>query len=200
MTSKKYIILPMFFLVVVILLTACSSNKEPASLAIKSAEDAFNAIKGEAVMYIPDQAKSVEGAINAAKASFEKGNFDEALNTAKAIPEKVQALNAAVAVRKAELKKSWEEISGGMPQMIEAIKSKLDILKASKRLPKSLDNAKLEQAEMHYIVAAMSWDEASKTYPGGNLADAVQKAKTAKDEAMEAMKILEIQAPEAAAK
>jgi hypothetical protein len=200
MTSKKYIILPMFFLVIVILLAACSSSKEPATAAIKAAEDSFAAARSEAVKYVPDQAKSVEDAIKAAKASFEKGNFDEALNAANAIPEKVKEMNASVAVRKENLTRNWAEITGGVPEMLEAIKSRLETVKASKRLPKSLDKAKLEQAEMHYEVAATMWDEAQRLYSEGNVNDVIAVAKIAKEESLEAMKILDMQAPEAATK
>jgi hypothetical protein len=144
--------------------------------------------------------KSVEDAIKAAKASFEKGNFDEALNTAKAVPDKVKEMNAAVAARKENLAKNWAEISGGVPEMLEAIKSRLDTLKAGKRLPKSMDKAKLERAEKHYELAATIWDVAKSFFSEGNITDATAMAESAKEDAVEAMKLLDMQAPEAATK
>src|SRR5512137_859080 len=103
MKSKKCLV-PVLFIVISMFMVACvPANKEPASEAIKAAEGAFNAVKGEAMKYVPDQAKSVEDAIVIAKASFDKGNFDTALETAKAIPEKVKGLTAAIAAKKAEL-------------------------------------------------------------------------------------------------
>lgn len=197
MTSRKYM-LPILFVVISLFLIACvPANKEPASEAIKAAEGAFNAVKGEAVKYIPDQANSVEDAIKIAKASFDKGNFDAALDTAKAIPEKVKELTAAVAAKKGELTKSWEEISGGMPGMLDAIKDKLDILSASKKLPRTLDKAKLEGAKADYEAAAKMWDEAKSTFSGGNMADAIAKAKTVKEKAMEVLNNLGMQLQEA---
>lgn len=178
-------------------LTACGAKKESANAAIKAAEDAFNTVKSEAAQYVPDQAKSVEDAIQAAKASFDKGNFDEALNTAKAIPEKVKEISAAVASRKAEITKKWAEIAVGMPEMLDAIKSRLDMLKASKRLPKSLDKDKLELAETRYETAAIMWDEAKRLYSGGNMADVIPLVTAAKEDAMKAMEVLEMPAPEA---
>jgi hypothetical protein len=199
MTSKKYLLFALVA-VTILFLAACSSNKEPATVAIKAAEDAFSAAKSEAVQFVPDQAKSVEDAIKAAKASFEKGNFDEALNTAKAIPDKVKEMNAAVAARKENLAKNWAEISGGVPEMLEAIKSRLDTLKSSKRLPRSLDKARLEEAEMLYEVASMMWDEAKKAFSGGNPADVIPLATAAKEDAVKAMELLELQMPVAATK
>ena len=200
MTSKKYM-LPTLFIVLILFLAACgSSNKEPATAAIKAAEAAFTASRGEAEKFVPDQAKSVEDTIKIAKASFEKGKFDDALNIAMAAQEKVKEMNAAVAARKANLAKNWEEITGGVPEMLDAIKSRLDTLKASKRLPKSLDKDKLEGAEKHYEIAATIWDVAKSFFSEGNIADAIAMAESAKEDAVEAMKFLEMQAPEAPTK
>jgi hypothetical protein len=195
--SKKYI-LPILSVIVSLILVACvPANKEPASEAIKAAEGAFNTVKNEAVKYIPDQAKGVEDAIKAAKENFDKGNFDTALETAKAIPEKVMVLTTAVAIKKAELTKSWEEISGEVSGMLDVINERLDTLSASKRLPKTLNKAKLEDAKTDYEAAAKMWDEAKSTFSGGNMVDAIAKAKTVKEKAMEVMNNLGMQAPEA---
>jgi hypothetical protein len=200
MTSKKYIILPTIILVLVILLAACSSNKEPAAAAIKTAEDAFKASRIEAEKFVPDQVKSVEDAIKAAKASFEKGNFDEALTTAKAIPDKVKEMNASVAARKENLAKNWAELSGGVQEMLDAIKSRLDSLRTVKKPPKPSDKARIQEAEEHYGIAVMMWDEAKMYYAAGNTTDVADVSGIAKDEALQAMKLLDMQAPEAAKK
>jgi hypothetical protein len=199
MTSKKYI-LPSLFLVLILFLAACgSSNKEPATAAIKAAEDAFAASRSEAEKFVPDQVKGVEDAIKVAKASVEKGKYDDALNIAKAIPEKVKEMNTAVAARKENLAKNWAEITGGVPEMLEAIKNRLDTLKAGK-LPKSMDKARLEEAEMLYEAASIMWDEANKAFSGGNPADVMSLATAAKEDAVKAMELLELQMPAAATK
>ena len=199
MKSKKYLI-PILFVVIGLFLAACGSgNKEPATAAIKVAEESWNAVKGEVVKYIPDQAKSVDDAIKAAKENFDKGNFDAALESAKVIPDRVKALTAAAAAKKAELAKSWEEMSGGLPKMLEAIKSRLDILSASKKLPENLDKAKLEGAKGGYEAATKMWDEAKAAFAGGNLTDAMAKGNTVKEKAVEVMTTLGMQVPAAAA-
>ncbi|MCE5262205.1 MAG: hypothetical protein LLG97_01585 [Deltaproteobacteria bacterium] len=199
MKSKKYLL---FTLVAAIclFLTACTSSKEPATAAIKAAEDALAASRAEAVKFVPDQVKSVEDAIKAAKASFEKGNFDEALNTAKTIPDKVKEINAAVAARKENLAKNWADISGGIPGMLEAIRSRLDTLKAGRSLPRTLDKSKLESAEKHYEIAVTVWDVAKSFFSEGKLADAIAMAESAKEDAVKAMELLELQMPAAATK
>lgn len=199
MKSKKYLI-PILFVVIGLFLVACAaSSKEPAAAAIKVAEESWNAVKGEVVKYIPDQAKGVEDAIKGAKENFDKGNFDAALAAAKAIPDKVKELTAAAVAKKAELAKSWEEMSGGLPKMLEAIKSRLDILSVSKKLPENLDKAKLEGAKGGYEAATKMWDDAKAAFAGGNLDDAMAKGKTVKEKAVEVMTALGMQVPAAAA-
>lgn len=199
MKSKKYWI-PILFVVIGLFLVSCGSgNKEAAGVAIKAAEDSYNAVKGDVLKYIPDQAKGVEDAIKGAKENFDKGNFDAALNAAKPIPDKVKELTTAVAAKKAELGKSWEEMSGGLPKMLEVIKSRLDILSASKKLPENMDKAKLDGAKDGYEAATKMWDEAKAAFAGGNVADAVTKAKTVKERAVEVMTTLGMQVPAAAA-
>jgi len=197
MKSKKRLV-SVLFVVISLLVVACvPANKEPAAAAIKAAEDAFNSVKVELVKYVPDQTKGVEDAIKAAKENYDKGNFDAALETAKAIPEKVTALTTAAAIKKAELKKNWEEISGGMPEMLDAIKDKLGLLSASKKLPKTLDKAKLEGAKADYEAAAKMWDDAKSTFSSGNMAEAIAKAKAAKEKAAAVMSNLGMQVQEA---
>ena len=176
MKSNKFLV-PVLFVVVSMLLVSCvAANKEPAAAAIKAAEDSYNAVKAEVVKYIPDQVKGVEDAIKAAKENFEKGNFDAALDTAKAIPAQVTALATAAAAKKAELTKSWEEISGALPEMLDSIKEKIAALSATKKLPKTLDKAKLEGAKTDYEAAAKMWDKAKAAFAGGGMADALAKA------------------------
>ena len=184
-----------------LVLVACGGgNKDLAAQAIKAAEDSFNAVKAEAVKYVPDRVKAVEDSIKSAKDAFDKKNYDAALSAAKAVPDKVKELSAASAAKKAELAKSWEEMSGGLPKMLDAIKSRLSILSQSKKLPEGLDKAKLDGAKAGYETAAKMWDDAKASFSGGNMADAMAKATTVKDKAVEVMKTLNMQVPAGATK
>ncbi|HRT61954.1 MAG TPA: hypothetical protein P5551_06300 [Syntrophales bacterium] len=198
--KSKRILVAVLCVALGIALMSCASNKEPAAAAIKTAEDALNAVKGEAMKYVPDKVKAVEDAITAAKGSFDKKDYDTALNTAKAIPDKVKELATAAATKKAELTKGWEELSAGLPKMLDAVKSRLDILSKSKKLPANLDKAKLEGAKSGYEAAVKMWDDAKTHFSGGNLTDAMAKAATVKEKTVEVMKTLGMQVPEAATK
>ncbi|MGA2955604.1 MAG: hypothetical protein ABSF48_07780 [Thermodesulfobacteriota bacterium] len=180
--------------VVGLFFVACSRDKGPAEAAIKAAEEALNATKAEASKYVPDQVKSVEDALKAAKDSFAKGEYTAALNSAKDLPAKAKDLDSAAAAKKAELAKSWEEMSGSVPKMVEDIKAKLDALEKSKRLPKGMEKAKLEGAKAGLAEITQGWTDADNAFKAGNLTDALTKAKTVKEKATGIMTSLGMQA------
>ncbi len=194
---KKYLRLSAL-LVIVLFVAACASDKKPAEEAIKAAEAAVNSAKGEAMKYVPDQVKGLDDALKSAKDAFAKKDYKAALAAAKDIPAKAKDLSAAANAKKAELTKAWEDMSGGLPKMVEAIKSRVDILSKSKKLPAGMDKAKFDEAKGGLTEITQMWDDAQKAFQSGNLADAVSKANTVKDKAAQIMGTLGMKAPAAA--
>ena len=186
---------PMALMMLVLFAAACSSSSKPAEEAIKVAEEAINAAKGEAVKYVPDQVKGLEDGLQTAKDAFAKKDYTAALSAAKDLPAKAKDLPAAAAAKKTELTKVWEEMSGGLPMMVNAIKSRVDILSKSKKLPANIDQAKFDGIKAGLPEVTQIWGDAQKAFSGGNLADAVSKAKTLKDKAVEMMTTLGMQVP-----
>jgi hypothetical protein len=182
-------------LTMVLLLVACSSSKGPAEEAIKAAEQAYDSVKVEAQKYVPDQAQAVETALSSAKDAFAKGDYLAALNSAKDLAPKAKDLAAAVAAKKEELTKSWGEMSAGMPKMVEAIKSRVDILSKSKKLPAGLDKEKFDGVKSSLAEVTSTWSEAVGAFQSGNLADAMAKAKVVKGKVAEIFATLGMQAP-----
>ncbi len=187
--------------ITVLSLVACeSADKAPAAAAIAAAQSVLDGVKGEAAKYVPDQVKAAEDALTTAKANFEKKDFKAALAVAQDVGAKAKDLRAAAAAKKAELTKAWEEMSAGVPQMAEAIKSRVDILSQSNKLPAGLDKTKLDGAKAGLAALNQSWTEASDAFKSGKVTDAVAKAKAAKDQAVEVMTALNMTVPQAAAK
>ncbi len=89
-------------------------------------------------------------------------------------------------------------MNSGVPKMAEAIKSRVDILSQSKKLPAGLDRAKLDGAKTDLATLNQSWTETSGAYQSGNVNDAVAKAQAAKTKAVEIMTALNMTVPEAA--
>jgi hypothetical protein len=185
--------------IAVVALGACeSAEKAPAAAAISAAQNAIDAVKGEAMKYVPDQVKSAQDAVATARASFEKKDYKAALASAQDATAKVKELGAAVATKKAELTKSWEEMSNGVPKMAEVIKSRVDILSQSKKLPAGVDRAKLDDAKAGLASVNENWAAASNAFKSGDMSDAVSKGKSAKDKAVEIMTALNMTVPQAA--
>ena len=185
--------------IAVVALAACeSAEKAPAAAAISAAQSAIDAVKGEAMKYVPDQVKSAQDAVAAARASFEKNDFKAALAGAQDATAKAKELGAAVATKKSELTKSWEEMSNGVPKMAEVIKSRVDILSQSKKLPAGVDRAKLDDAKAGLASVNENWAAASNAFKSGDMSDAVSKGKSAKDKAVEIMTALNMTVPQAA--
>ncbi len=181
-------------------LIACSTAKAPAEAAIKAADEALAGVKADASIYIPDQLKSVEDALATAKENFQKGEYQQALAGAKDLAGKAKDLASAVTAKKDELSKEWQDLSGGLPGMVGAIQSRVDMLSKSRRLPAGLDKDKFEAAKASLATVSQTLSEATDSFKGGNLMDAVSKAKTVKEKATEIMNSLGMKVPEAAMK
>jgi hypothetical protein len=195
MKSKRYLILLLVVAVGLCLASCGAGKKTAATTAIKAAEDAYNTVKADLVKYVPEETKNVEDAISRAKESLNNKKFDEAIEAVKTIPDKIKELTETAATKKDELTKSWTEMSAEMPKTLETIKSKLDALSAHKKLPAGMDKAKLEGAKTGYDEAVKTWDEAQAAFTGGDVSDAVAKAKTVQDKAVEVMTTLGMKIP-----
>ena len=181
-----------------ILLAACgSSDKGPAEAAIKAAEEAVNAAKADAMKFVPDQANSLDAALAAVKDKFTKGDYKAALSDAQSLASKAKDVASAASAKKAELTKSWEDMSAGLPRVVDAIKSRVDILSQSKKLPTGMTADKLAEAKSGLAEMTQQWTAATEASKGGNLMDAIAKATAVKKKAAEVLTTLNMPVPEA---
>jgi hypothetical protein len=168
------------------LLVSCTDPaKMPADAAIKGAESALALVKAEAAKYVP-----AEDTLAKAKDQFGKGDFKAALESAKDLPAKVQALGAAAAAKKEELTKAFNEASSKLPQLLQVIKSRVDILSAAKKLPAGMDASKLQSAKDGLAAVTQGWADASAKMKEGALAEAAAAAKPLQAKAMEVAALL----------
>jgi hypothetical protein len=182
-------------LVVVAVAAGCASQKAPAQAALTASEQAFAAVKGEATKYLPNEVGGVEQALAAAKSSFDKGDYQAALTAAQALPARIGALSTAVAAKKAELAASWTALSAALPQVVQVIQSRVDILSKSKKLPAGMDAATFDAAKSGLATVTQTWGEATAAANSGDLAGAVAKANTVKTKAGEILGALGMQVP-----
>ncbi len=173
---------------------ACNSGKAPAEAAMKLAEEAVNGARAEGESLVPDDFKSLSDDLNAAKDAMTKGDYKAALASAQSIQQKANDVLAKAKAKKDELTATWNQMSESLPKMLDAIKSRVDILSQSKKLPAGLDATKLASAKDGLAAANMAWIEAQDMFKAGKWTDAIAKATTVKDKATEVMGLLGMQA------
>ncbi|SRR5208337_1878323 len=153
--------------------TACSNaHKTDADAAIKSAQTAYAAVADEANQYVPDQAKDVQAAIQSAKDSFDKGDYEAADNASKTLAGKVQDLAKAADAKKADATAQWNDLNGSVPALLAEDQKKVDSLTKSHKLPKATSDS--------FATAKQTWTDATAAAASGKLADAVAKGSDAK--------------------
>ncbi len=179
------------------LLSACASDKVPAETALKAAESAVTATVAEASKYVPDEAKGLQDRLNGLKDSFAKGEYKTVLAGAPDLTAQAKALADTAAAKKAELAKSWADLSGGLPQVLQTIQGRVDILSKAKTLPANVDRATVDGAKTGLDSMNKAWADAQASFSAGNLADALAKANALKSQAAELMTKLGMQAPAA---
>lgn len=164
-----------FLLGGVLFLAGCEdAAKTGSDAAIKAGEEAFNAVKGDAMKYVPEQAKGLSDSIDAAKAAFAKQDYAGALSAAKDIAGKAKDLGPAAMKAKDEMTAGWGNLSGGMPKMVAGAEARVKTLTAQHKLPEGAGD-KLEAVKK-------GWSDASDAFKSGNLADAMNKANAAKNQ------------------
>ena len=173
-----------------VLAVACNSGKAPAEAALKLAEESVNSARAEAASLVPDDFKSLSDDLAAAKELFTKGDYKGALAAAQSIQQKGNDVTAKAMARKKELTASWDALAASVPKMVEAVKSRVDILSQSKKLPKGLDATQFTAAKDGLAAATASWAEAQTAQAAGNWTEALAKANQVKDKATEVMGML----------
>ena len=117
------------------LAVACNSGKAPAEAALKLAEESVNSARTEAESLVPDDFKSLSDDLAAAKEAYAKGDYKGALAAAQSIQQKGNDVTAKAKAKKDEMAASWNAVAADVPKMVEAVKSRVDILSQSKKLP-----------------------------------------------------------------
>lgn len=179
-------------------LMACSGGKSAADLAIKTAEEAVNVTKAEAAKIVPEEVKSLEDTLAAAKEKFAQGEYKTALEEATALAGKAKEVLAAAKVKKEELTQKWTELSQGLPKMVEEIQVKVDSLSKVKKLPASITKEGLAEAQAGLVSVKDEWGKVQQSFTNGNLTEAVNMATSLKDKAVKIMEALGLIAPTAA--
>ena len=194
---KKLLALVMVFGLCAFVAACGDGGKAAAEAAVGAAQSSFDVVKAEASTYVPDQAKTVQDALSAATDGLAKGNYAQVLADAPTLAPKVSALAEAAAAKKAELTKTWTDLSAGLPAVVRVIQSRVDMLSKSKKLPPSISADAFTGAKSGLETITKTWADASDAFKSGNVMDAVAKAQAVKAKAAEVMTSLGMSVPDA---
>ena len=203
--KNKLLCIGVILLFAALMLVACGkADKSAAELAVNSATQAINTAKTEIGKIAPDEVASLETALAAAKEKLDKGDYKAALDEAKGLVTKVNDVVAAAKAKKdavldkVDLTKQWKDLSQGLPKMMSALQSRVDILSKSKKLPGDLTTEKFAEVKSELASAKEDWTKAQDSFKKGNVADAISSATAVKEKAVKAMETLGMKVPAAA--
>ncbi|HEV8357853.1 MAG TPA: hypothetical protein VGQ17_13965 [Gemmatimonadales bacterium] len=154
----------------------CSGGKGVAQSAVTAAEQAVAALPAEAAKVAPEEVTPLTDAVQAANEQLGKGDYEAALVAAKDVPARAQDVAARLPAKKAALTAAIDTLAVAMPRNLEAIKTKLDALGKSKKLPKGMDPQQVQEARDIYAAAGGEWTAIMASYNAGELASAMSKA------------------------
>jgi hypothetical protein len=180
------------FTMTALMLAACANQKEPAEKAVAQVESSLAEIRADAEKYAADELKSVDEAVAKLKANLEKKDYSAVVTGAPSVSSAVTSLKDTVAKAKIDAEAvavaaqaEWGELSTSMPQMVEAIQSRVDTLSKSRKLPKDMDKATFETIKTDFESVKAEWTSAGSQFASGAAADAVRTARAAKSKGEE---------------
>ena len=181
------------FGVAALLFAACSSQMQPARQAIDDINGAVAATSEDAAKYIPEQLSDVQHKLADMNAAYDKKDYATVLAEAPAVLTEAKGLPAAAAAKKDEIAKAlaaeWAQLSASVPQLVTSVKTRVEALSKSRRVPKDVN---LSAAKSGLQDATVLWEQAQAASKDGNVAAAVAAAKDAKTKAEAAASALKM--------
>ncbi len=176
-----------------LLITACSTQKKPATEALAAVESSLAALQDDAAKYAPDGLEGVESTLGMLKESLAKKDYKSVLAGTPQLAQAVDSLKVAIAAgkeRAESLLVEWNSLSAAVPKMVEAIQGRVDILSKSRKLPKNVSSDAFESAKSGLDSMKSMWGEATAAFGSGDTGTAADKAREVKAKGEEVLQKL----------
>jgi uncharacterized protein YoxC len=176
-----------------LLITACSTQKKPATEALAAIEASLASVKDDAAHYAPDGLKGVESTLGMLKDSLAKEDYKTVLAGTPELAKAVDSLKGAIEAgkeRAASAIAEWNQLRADVPKMVEAIQSRVDILSKSRKLPKNVSKDDFESAKSGLDSMKATWGEATAAFASGDPGAASDKAHEVKAKGEEILRKL----------
>ena len=170
-------------LIAVFMLVGCTSQKEPAQIALGNIEAIIIASSGDAAKYAPDQLMDVQSKLGRLQASFDAKDYAAVVAGAPEAMTAAHGLISATATGKATadkaLNEQWTVLAATIPDYIAAIRGRIDLLnkKSSRRMAAGID---LGAAGARLDGAVSLWSKVQAAFATGNMPEAVGAAQRLK--------------------
>jgi hypothetical protein len=176
-----------------LLLAGCADYQTPAKDTLDKAEASLENVARDAAKYAPEELKTLQDELAAAKASYDKGDYEKALLSARQLASKIPDLATAAGKKKNEvmtqLGEEWQKLSASLPKTMEAIGARVAKLGKSKTPPAGFDQAKSD-----FDAAKQTLTEATAASAEGRIEEAVEKARAVEEKAKSIMATLGMKA------
>jgi predicted nucleic acid-binding Zn-ribbon protein len=180
------------------LVFACATDKEPAQQAVANLDNGLSAIHDSAAKYAPDTLQAVEAQVAKLKQDLAKGDYKAVLAGAPAAKTALASLRddantkqSAADAALAQTKQQWRNLNGEVPKLIADLKTQVDSLSQSRKLPKGVTKASFETVKTDVASLDAMWTDAGNTVANqDDYAGGVAKGQAVKDKATEIMHTL----------
>jgi hypothetical protein len=193
MITRNYKAFTLLTLTAALLLGACAGQMEPAQRALASIDSAIASATVDAGKYVPDQLAAVQGKAADLKSAFERKDYKAVLAGAPAVLSEAQGLLATAALKKEEIVKAlsteWTALAVSLPQLVGAVKNRVDTLSKTRKPPAGVD---LAAAKAGLADATTQWGKAQAAFSAGHVEEAVAAAKDVKAKAEAAAEALQL--------
>ena len=170
----------LLFAVAALLLAACSTHMRAAQQALDQISNTVEAIPADGDQYVPEQIASVKSKLSDLNASFDKKDYSAVLASAPAVLIEAKNVAATAVAKRDEAMKAltaqWNQLSTSVPQLVASVKTRVDALSKTRRVPKGID---LTAAKAGLDGATTLWQKAQTAFQSKQVADAVTDAKDA---------------------
>ncbi|HEY6641028.1 hypothetical protein [Povalibacter sp.] len=184
-------------LIASVMLVACAGQKEPATRAVADLEASIASIRDDAAKYASAELQQAEAAVVGLKEQLTREDYKGVIAAAPAVSARVASLQQVVSAKREEVKAAmvaasdeWRTLSAEVPQMVEAVQSRVDILTQSKKLPKNVTKDALQAAQTGLEAAKAAWGDATAAFSAGDPVKAVEHARSAKESGTAALSSL----------
>jgi chromosome segregation ATPase len=176
-----------------LLLTGCARQKNEATQALNNIETSLTSLKEEGQKYAPTAYQGAESTLNMLKDSLAKEDYKTVLAGTPKLQEAVGTLQTAIASGKQQFEaatEEWTALNTDVPQMVQAIQSRVDTLSSSRKLPKNVSQEAFDSAKSGLETMKATWNEASAAFSEGKPTEAAEKARTVKAKGQEVLAAL----------